>query len=129
MGNSRKKISRPCNLCIPPLLINKLGKRKKKEEATSIQGKTCYEYNTNFGAHLESRDLFSRFTSETSNGQPCPLLNLLKTHFCYICELLNGWYTELVFPTAVYFNSTDFDLAIVIPNSTVIRNLFHTTTS
>ena len=41
--------------------------------------------------------------------------------------VLIGWYPELLFQTVVFFNSTD--LAIVIPNSTVIRNLFYTTTS
>ena len=42
-------------------------------------------------------------------------------------ELDKGWYPELVFLTVVFFNSTD--LAVVIPNSTVKRYLFYSTTS
>ena len=42
------------------------------------------------------------------------------------CVPLNGWNPELVFPTVVFFNSTD--LAVVIPNSTVKRCLFYSTT-
>ena len=38
-----------------------------------------------------------------------------------------GWNPDLVFLTVVFFNSTD--LAVVIPNSTVKRDLFYSTNS